>query len=95
MTTTVVNNSVFKAFFEKQRLTGPNFIDWYRNLQIVLSVEDKLPFLKQPIPAMPVPPAKQVLFLDVLTTYSAWVKAFKEIVGLMLMTLDPDIQKNL
>nr|GEV99550.1 zinc finger, CCHC-type [Tanacetum cinerariifolium] len=35
-------------------------MDWYHNLRIVLSVEDKLPFLKQPIPAMPVPPARQV-----------------------------------
>ncbi|GJY66848.1 retrotransposon protein, putative, ty1-copia subclass [Tanacetum coccineum] len=74
MTTTIVNNSVFRSFFEKQKLVGPNFIDWYRNLRIVLSVEDKLPFLEQPIPAMP---------------------ALKEIAGLMLMTMDPDIQKNL
>ncbi|GKA46707.1 hypothetical protein Tco_0739590 [Tanacetum coccineum] len=44
---------------------------------------------------MPVPPAGQVLPLDVLNTHTAWVKALKEIVGLMLMTMDPDIQKNL
>ncbi|GJT92679.1 zinc finger, CCHC-type containing protein [Tanacetum coccineum] len=84
MTTTVVNNSVFRAFFEKQRLTGPNFIDWYHSLRIVLSIEDKLPLLEQPIPAMPVPPAGQVLPPDVLATHSAWVKASKEISGLML-----------
>ncbi|GJT68427.1 retrotransposon protein, putative, ty1-copia subclass [Tanacetum coccineum] len=95
MTITVVNNLVFRAFFEKQRLTGPNFIDWYRNLQIVLSVKDKLPFLEQPTPVMPVPPAGQVFPPDVLATHSAWVKASKEIVGLMLMTMDPDIQKNM
>ncbi|GJX38618.1 hypothetical protein Tco_0251921 [Tanacetum coccineum] len=95
MTTTVVNNLVFRAFFEKQRLTGPNFIEWYRNLRIVLSVEDKLPFLEQPIPAMPVPPVEQVLPPDVLATHAAWVKASKEIAGLMLMTIDLDIQKNL
>ncbi|GKE30336.1 hypothetical protein Tco_1445720, partial [Tanacetum coccineum] len=71
MTTTVVNNSVFRAFFEKQRLTGPNFIDWYRNLRIVLSVKDKLPYLEQPIPTMPVLPAGQVLPPDVLNTHTA------------------------
>ncbi|GJZ73979.1 zinc finger, CCHC-type containing protein [Tanacetum coccineum] len=49
-------------------------MEWYRNIRIVLSVEDKLPFLEQPIPALP---------------------ASKEIAGLMLMTMDPDIQKNL
>ncbi|GJV47027.1 hypothetical protein Tco_1437239 [Tanacetum coccineum] len=44
---------------------------------------------------MPVPAAGQVLPSDVLNTHTAWVKASKEIVGLMLMTIDPDIQKNL
>ncbi|GKD77239.1 zinc finger, CCHC-type containing protein [Tanacetum coccineum] len=95
MTTTVVNNLVFRSFFEKQKLTGPNFMYWYRNLQIMLSVEDRLPFLEQPIPAMPVPPAGQVLPSNVLNTHSAWVKASKEITGLMLMTMEPDIQNNL
>ncbi|GJS48505.1 retrovirus-related pol polyprotein from transposon TNT 1-94 [Tanacetum coccineum] len=60
MTTTVVNNSLFRTFFEKQKLIGLNFMDWYHNLRIVLSVEDKLPYLDQPIPALPVPPAGQI-----------------------------------
>ncbi|GJZ12013.1 hypothetical protein Tco_0546772 [Tanacetum coccineum] len=60
MTTTVVNNSLFGTFFEKQKLTRINFMEWYRNLQIMLSVEDKLPFLEQPIPAMLVPAAGQI-----------------------------------
>ncbi|GJW98153.1 retrotransposon protein, putative, ty1-copia subclass [Tanacetum coccineum] len=88
MTTTVVNNSLFRTFFEKQKLTGLNFMEWYRNLRIVLSVEDKLPYLEQPIPAMPVPPAGQVLHPNVLNTHNAWVKASKEIARLMLMTMD-------
>nr|GEY36314.1 zinc finger, CCHC-type [Tanacetum cinerariifolium] len=70
-------------------------MEWYRNLRIVLSVEDKLPFLEQPIPTMPVPPAGQVTPSDVLATHSTWVKAQTEIAGLMLMTMDLDIQKNL
>ncbi|GJX86669.1 hypothetical protein Tco_1127613 [Tanacetum coccineum] len=70
-------------------------MEWYRNIRIVLSVENKLPFLEQPIPAMLVPAEGQVLPLDVLNTHTAWVNASKEIAGLMLMTKDPDIQKNL
>nr|GEU53964.1 retrotransposon protein, putative, Ty1-copia subclass [Tanacetum cinerariifolium] len=46
-----------------------------------LDVEDKLPFLEQPILVMPVPPAGQVLPLDVLNTHIAWVKASNKIVG--------------
>nr|GEV45564.1 zinc finger, CCHC-type [Tanacetum cinerariifolium] len=49
----------------------------------------------EPIPVMPVPPAGQVLPSDVLNTHTAWVKASKKIAGLMLMTMDLDIQKNL
>nr|GEW86440.1 hypothetical protein [Tanacetum cinerariifolium] len=64
-------------------------MEWYRNLWIVLSVEEKLPLLEQPILVMPVPPAGQVLPLDVLNTHTSWVKASKEIAGLMLMTMDP------
>ncbi|GJX13903.1 hypothetical protein Tco_0205661 [Tanacetum coccineum] len=96
MTSTVVNNNLlFKTFFEKQKLTGLNFMDWYRNLRIVLSVKDKLPYLEQPIPTLPVPLAGQVTHPDVIATYQAWVKASKEIVGLMLITMDPEIQKTL
>ncbi|GKA03831.1 zinc finger, CCHC-type containing protein [Tanacetum coccineum] len=95
MTTTVVNNLVFRAFFEKQRLTGPNFMEWYRNLRIVLLVEDKLPYLEQPIPAFPIPSAGQELPPDVRVAHANWYKAQKEIVGLMLMTMEPYIQKNL
>ncbi|GJY96955.1 retrotransposon protein, putative, ty1-copia subclass [Tanacetum coccineum] len=50
MTTSSANNSVFKGFFEKQKLTGPNFIDWYRQLRIVLSIEDKLNYLDAALP---------------------------------------------
>ncbi|GJQ93095.1 hypothetical protein Tco_0004234 [Tanacetum coccineum] len=95
MTTTVVNNSLFRSLFEKQKLTGNNFMEWYRNLRIVLSTEDKLPFLEPLIPVLPVPPQGQANPPDVVTTHQAWVKAQKEIARLMLMTMDPDIQKNL
>ncbi|GJT80582.1 disease resistance TIR-NBS-LRR class family protein [Tanacetum coccineum] len=39
MTTSVGNNSVFRSFFEKQKLTGPNFIDWYRQLSYIDQLE--------------------------------------------------------
>ncbi|GKC19828.1 hypothetical protein Tco_1021978, partial [Tanacetum coccineum] len=72
MTTTVVNNSVFRGFFEKQKLTGPNFIDWYRQLRIVLSVKDKLNYLELPIPATLVPPvAGQQVPSEILAAHAA------------------------
>nr|GEX26750.1 zinc finger, CCHC-type [Tanacetum cinerariifolium] len=59
MTTSVRNNSVFRSFFEKQKLTGPKFIDWYRQLLLVLSIKDKENYLEHPIPAAPVAPPGQ------------------------------------
>ncbi|GJY58036.1 zinc finger, CCHC-type containing protein [Tanacetum coccineum] len=95
MTTSSANNSVFRGFFEKQKLTGPNFIDWYRQLRIVLSIEDKLNYLEQPLPPAPVAPAGQHVAPEILAAHTAWVKGSKEIAGLMLMTMEPEIQRNL
>nr|GEU57217.1 hypothetical protein [Tanacetum cinerariifolium] len=95
MTTSSANNSVFRGFFEKQKLTGPNFIDWYRQLRIVLSIEDKLNYLEQPIPPAHVAHAGQHVAPEILAAHTAWIKGSKEIVGLMLMTMDPEIQRHL
>ncbi|GKF14656.1 hypothetical protein Tco_0056118 [Tanacetum coccineum] len=95
MTTSSANNSVFRGFFEKQKLTGPNFIDWYRQLRIVLSIDDKLNYLEQPLPPAPVAHAGQQIAPEIIAAHTAWVKGSKEIVGLMLMTMDPEIQRNL
>nr|GEZ76775.1 zinc finger, CCHC-type [Tanacetum cinerariifolium] len=95
MTTSSTNNSVFRGFFEKQKLTGPNFIDWYRQLMIVLSIEDKLNYLEQPVPPAPVAPAGQQVAPEILAAHNAWIKGSKEIVGLMLVTMESEIQRNL
>nr|GEX93230.1 hypothetical protein [Tanacetum cinerariifolium] len=95
MTTSSTNNSVFRGFFEKQKLTRPNFIDWYRQLRIMLSIEDKLNYLEQPFSPVPVVPAGQQVAPKILAAHSAWVKGSKEIAGLILMTMKPEIQRNL
>nr|GFC89384.1 zinc finger, CCHC-type [Tanacetum cinerariifolium] len=83
------------GFFVKQKLIGPNFIDWYQQLRIVLSIEDTLNYLEQPIPPAPVVPAGQHVAPDILAAHNAWIKGSKEIAGLMLMPMEPDIQRNL
>nr|GEU72225.1 malonyl-coenzyme A:anthocyanin 3-O-glucoside-6''-O-malonyltransferase-like [Tanacetum cinerariifolium] len=75
----IANNSVFRGFFEKQKLTGPNFIDWYRQLRIVLSIEDELNYLEQPIPPAPVAPAGQQVAPEILAAHNVWIKGSKEI----------------
>ncbi|GJU37602.1 hypothetical protein Tco_1185956 [Tanacetum coccineum] len=87
-----VNNR--RSLFEKQKLTGNNFMEWYRNLRNVLSTEDKLPFLEQPIPTLPVPPEGQANPSDVVTNSIKLGSAQKKLLGLSLYMGNPDIQKN-
>ncbi|GJV98963.1 zinc finger, CCHC-type containing protein [Tanacetum coccineum] len=95
MTTSSANNVVFRGLFDKQKLIGPNIIDWYRQLRIVLSIEDKLNYLEQPLPPAPVAPAGQQVAPEILVAHTAWVKGSIEIAELMLMTMDLEIQQNL
>nr|GEW94272.1 zinc finger, CCHC-type [Tanacetum cinerariifolium] len=95
MTTSVGNNSVFRSFFEKQKLTGPNFIDWYRQLRLVLSTEDKENYLEHLIPAAPVAPPEQQVPPQAIAAHAAWVKGQKKVDVLMLLTMDLEIQRNL
>ncbi|GJS20385.1 hypothetical protein Tco_0449017 [Tanacetum coccineum] len=82
----------FQGFLREKNLTGPNFIDWYRQLRIVLSVKDKLDYQEQPIPPAPVPSqAGQQVAQEDLAAYAACVKGSKEIAGIMLMTMEPEI----
>ncbi|GJY45530.1 zinc finger, CCHC-type containing protein [Tanacetum coccineum] len=93
---TTNNHLIFRSFLEKDKLTRPNFLDWYRNLRIVLKAKKKLVYLEQPVPLIPtyVAPAKTV-HVDVLATHTRWVHAQQEIACLMLTSKTPKLQKNL
>ena len=49
------NTNVFslRSVLEKDKLNGTNFIDWSRNLRIVLRQEKKLEVLDHPLPVEP------------------------------------------
>nr|GFD36041.1 zinc finger, CCHC-type [Tanacetum cinerariifolium] len=53
---------------------------------------DKSNYLEQPIPPAPIVPAGQHVAPEILATHIAWIKGSKEIAGLMLMTMEPEIQ---
>ncbi|GKG18158.1 hypothetical protein Tco_0372456, partial [Tanacetum coccineum] len=58
-------------------MIGPNFIDWYRQLRIVLSIDDKLNYLEQPLPLAPAAPAGQHVAPEILAAHTACVKGSK------------------
>ncbi|GKE62726.1 hypothetical protein Tco_1513093, partial [Tanacetum coccineum] len=64
-------------------------------LRLVLSTEDKENYLEHPIPSAPVAPPRQQVPPAAAATHVAWVKGQKEVVVLMLLTIDLDIQRNL
>ncbi|PWA38250.1 zinc finger, CCHC-type [Artemisia annua] len=91
-----VNNSIFRCFLEKEKLTRSNFLDWYRNLRNILTAEDTLTYVEHPIPATPVPPTPdQQVPDDVLIAHAQWGKASKDIACLMLISMTPELQKNM
>ncbi|GKE21531.1 hypothetical protein Tco_1433043 [Tanacetum coccineum] len=94
MTTSVGNNSVFRSFFKKQKLTGPIFIDWYRQLRLVLSTEDKENYIEHLILEVPVAPPGQQVPPASTAAHAVWVKGQKEVDVLMLLTMDLDILQN-
>ena len=51
MAPTVNGNSRFNlcSILEKEKLSGTNFIDWYRNLRIILKQEKKEYVLEVPL----------------------------------------------
>ena len=53
MATSNTNSLSLRSVLEKDKLNGVKFLDWYRNLRIVLKQERKLYVLEQPIPQPP------------------------------------------
>ncbi|GKC81070.1 hypothetical protein Tco_1136787 [Tanacetum coccineum] len=91
-----VNNSIFKSFLEKEKLSCPNFFDWYGNFRIILTAEALLTYLEHPIHAAPIHATlRQQISADVLAAHTRLVKASNEIEFLILVSMTLELQKNL
>ncbi|GJX81018.1 zinc finger, CCHC-type containing protein [Tanacetum coccineum] len=85
------NNNSIRSILDKEKLNGSNFLDWYRNLRIVLRNEQKLHHLEEALPEAPPATATAV----VRNAYTCRVAEQQEVACLMLVSLTPKIQKNL
>nr|GEZ31689.1 zinc finger, CCHC-type [Tanacetum cinerariifolium] len=47
------NNNSIRLILDKEKLNGSNFLNWYRNLRIVLRNEQKLHHLEEALPEAP------------------------------------------
>jgi hypothetical protein len=86
------NTSTFnlRSVFEKEKLNGTNFINWYRNLRIVLRQEKKEYVHEQPYP-------DELSDGATAATRRAYEKHCSDSLDvscLMLATISPDLQKQ-
>ena len=50
----MTNNTLsLRSLLEKEKLNGTNFLDWFRNLRIVLKQERKEYVIEEPVPIEP------------------------------------------
>ncbi|GJZ21560.1 retrotransposon protein, putative, ty1-copia subclass [Tanacetum coccineum] len=66
--------------FEREKLSGNNFNDWFRQLKLVLRVEKKMFVIEQPLPAAPAADSAA----NVLLEWNAVYDAYNEVACLIL-----------
>ncbi|VFQ67784.1 unnamed protein product [Cuscuta campestris] len=84
------NNLALRSILDKDKLNGTNFVDWQRNLSIVLRMDEKEYVLEKPIP--PAPPANAPK--AVKDAYEKHVKDDNLVSYVMLATMITELQKQ-
>ncbi|KAJ9544596.1 hypothetical protein OSB04_024303 [Centaurea solstitialis] len=90
-TVTSTNNLSLRSILEKDKLTGPNFLDWERNLMIVLRHEKKWYVLEEPLGEAP--PANAPAAAR--NAHKKHSDDLLDVACLMLATMSPDLQAGL
>ncbi|KAK9033449.1 hypothetical protein V6N11_018482 [Hibiscus sabdariffa] len=84
------NNLSLRSLLEKEKLNGINFLDWFRNLRIVLKQERKEHVIEKPVPKDPgadAPTADKDIF-------KKYIDDMVDVGCLMLATMTPELQKQ-
>ncbi|GJW54700.1 retrotransposon protein, putative, ty1-copia subclass [Tanacetum coccineum] len=85
-----INHSAFRSMFEREKLSGNNFNDWFRQLKLVLRVEKKMFVIEQPLPAAPAADSNA----QVLAEWNALYDAYNEVACLMLGSMTPELHRQ-
>ncbi|KAK9689917.1 hypothetical protein RND81_09G090700 [Saponaria officinalis] len=84
------NNNYMRYILEKEKLNGTNFLDWYRNLRIVLTIEKKEHVLETPLPDEPTEDAT----VAAINAYNRQKEISKEVACVMLASMTPELKKQ-
>ncbi|GJU07219.1 putative germin-like protein 2-1 [Tanacetum coccineum] len=85
-----INHSAFKSMFEREKLSGSNFNDWFHSLKLVLRVEKKLNVIEQPLPPAPITGST-------IEAFEEWNKIYdvhNEVECLMLGSMTPELHRQ-
>ncbi|GJR46444.1 chitin-binding, type 1 protein [Tanacetum coccineum] len=85
-----INHSAFRSMFEKEKLSGNNFNDWFARLKLVLRVEKKMHVIEQPLPPAPEAGAEP----NIVAQWTALYDAHTEIACLMLGSMTPELHRQ-
>ncbi|GJY20853.1 retrotransposon protein, putative, ty1-copia subclass [Tanacetum coccineum] len=85
-----INHSAFRSMFEKEKLSGNNFNDWFARLKLVLRVEKKMHVIEQPLPPAPEAGAEP----NIVAQWTALYDAHTEIAYLMLGSMTPELHRQ-
>ncbi|GJY04159.1 retrotransposon protein, putative, ty1-copia subclass [Tanacetum coccineum] len=85
-----INHSAFRSMFEREKLSGNNFNDWFRQLKLVLRVEKKMYVIEQPLPAAPAADSDA----QVLSQWNAIYDAYNEVACLILGSMTPELHRQ-
>ena len=91
MASNTISNLSLRSILEKNKLNGTNFLDWYKNLRIILKQERKEYIFDQPVldePAANAPKAQK-------DTYSKHLNDSIDVTCLILGCMDSNFQKQL
>ncbi|KAK9740724.1 hypothetical protein RND81_03G055600 [Saponaria officinalis] len=84
------NNNYMRCILEKEKLNETSFLDWYRNLRIVLTIEKKEHVLETPFPDEPAEDAT----VAAINAYNTQKEISKEVACVMLASMTPELQKQ-
>nr|GEY79957.1 hypothetical protein [Tanacetum cinerariifolium] len=85
-----INHLAFMLMFEREKLSGNNFNDWFHQLKLVLRVEKKMHVIEQPI--LPAPAADSAV--NMLIEWNAVYDAHNEVACLMLESMTPELHRQ-
>ncbi|KAK8985817.1 hypothetical protein V6N11_047310 [Hibiscus sabdariffa] len=84
------NNLSLRSLLENEKLNGINFLDWFRNLRIVLKQERKEYVIEEPVPDEPAANAPSA---D-KDKFKKYMDDMLDVSCLMLATMSPELQKQ-